>query len=111
MPVFGQRGIVNVQHITRSVKFRTNGVYNGSGDLNRIECALIVNAVAKFGNEDPAADANVATVAKKGGEFVLGSVARWKAAARLNSLADGRYTLGVRPHHVTPKRAGGRTAV
>lgn len=51
---------------------------------------------------------NVAKIAKSGGEFLLGSDARWTAAPELASLADGEYTLGVRPHHVTPESSGGQ---
>ena len=49
---------------------------------------------------------NVARIAKSGADFMLGAEARWKADARLESLADGDYTLGVRPHHVTPGQNG-----
>ena len=49
---------------------------------------------------------NVARIAKSGADFTLGAEARWKADARLESLADGDYTLGVRPHHVTPGQNG-----
>ncbi len=51
---------------------------------------------------------NVARIAKAGGDFTLGGDVRWKAESRLESLADGEYTLGVRPHHVTPRENGGR---
>ena len=49
---------------------------------------------------------NIAKIQKAGADFVLGPQARWAAGARYASLADGDYTLGVRPHHVTPQSAG-----
>ena len=49
---------------------------------------------------------NIAKIAKSGSDFVLGSQARWTAAEHFAALADGEYTLGVRPHHVTPKSTG-----
>ena len=49
---------------------------------------------------------NVARVTKSGGEFSLGEAVRWQASDGLASLADGDYTLGIRPHHVTPGESG-----
>jgi len=48
---------------------------------------------------------NVASVRKAGNEMLLAESVRWLAAGPLLSLADGTYTLGVRPHHVTPSPA------
>lgn len=47
---------------------------------------------------------NVAPVRKTGSEIVFGGDVRWPAGERFQSLADGEYLFGVRPHHVTPMR-------
>ncbi len=47
---------------------------------------------------------NAATVTKKGSEIVMGEIARWQASGPISSAADGDYTVGVRPHFVTPTR-------
>lgn len=49
---------------------------------------------------------NVAAVRKTGSEFVLQDNVRWKADAARAGLADGKYTLAIRPHHVLPRRTG-----
>ena len=49
---------------------------------------------------------NTARIAKRGGEFALGAETRWQAGGRFASLADGDYTFGIRPHHVTPRESG-----
>ncbi len=49
---------------------------------------------------------NVAAVEKRGEEIVLGNRARWPVGPCARHLADGRYTLGIRPHHVTPHPEG-----
>lgn len=47
---------------------------------------------------------NVAPVEKRGDSFVLNDAVSWKSAS---GLRDGRYSLGIRPHHVTPQPGGG----
>ena len=49
---------------------------------------------------------NVARVEKRGEEIALGNRARWPALEATARLPDGSYTLGVRPHHVTPQPEG-----
>ncbi|MBA5777162.1 ABC transporter ATP-binding protein [Stappia sp. F7233] len=49
---------------------------------------------------------NAAGIEKKGNTFHLGTKARWDAAGELSGLADGTYTLGIRPHHVSPVSRG-----
>ena len=49
---------------------------------------------------------NTAVVSKQGGSFVFGQAARWPVTEKYASLADGSYTLGIRPHHVTVGDAG-----
>jgi glycerol transport system ATP-binding protein len=52
---------------------------------------------------------NVAKVTKQGDEILLGEGLRWRAGAGARALPDGDYTIGIRPHHITPVRqaAGG----
>ncbi len=45
---------------------------------------------------------NTATVTKRNGEILLGSSVRWPAGRKAARLADGAYTIGIRPHHITP---------
>ncbi|WP_416897248.1 MAG: ABC transporter ATP-binding protein [Minwuia sp.] len=51
---------------------------------------------------------NVAAVQKQGGEFSMGGSARWSADGPVAGLADGDYTVGVRPHRVTVHPEGGQ---
>ena len=50
---------------------------------------------------------NTARVAKRGDQFVLGNHIAWPADERRRALPDGHYTLGVRPHHITPSPRNG----
>lgn len=50
---------------------------------------------------------NAARVAKRGERIELSPEVGWRAKGALRDLADGSYTVGLRPHHVTP--AGLRT--
>jgi len=45
---------------------------------------------------------NCAAVVKRGGRFELGGVTSWPAQGELARLADGPYTIGLRPHRVQP---------
>ena len=47
---------------------------------------------------------NLAPVVKQGAEMRLGESLRWTVWGRARALADGPYTLGVRPYYVTPIR-------
>ncbi len=49
---------------------------------------------------------NVSEVTKRGGTLSLGSHAQWPASGPAAEMADGRYRLAIRPHHVTPERPG-----
>jgi glycerol transport system ATP-binding protein len=49
---------------------------------------------------------NTAAVAKQGETIVVSDSVRWPAPAALRPLPDGRYTIGIRPHHVRPVRNG-----
>ena len=45
---------------------------------------------------------NIAQVTKTGDEIRLGRDVHWTLPARHKGLADGRYQIGIRPHHVAP---------
>jgi len=47
---------------------------------------------------------NLATATKRGNEMHLGPSLKWAVSGEAGGLADGDYTLGIRPHHVTPTR-------
>ena len=54
---------------------------------------------------------NTAPVTKAGGRIELGDGVGWKAPATVSSIPDGRYVIGIRPHHIRPAgatRAGAR---
>jgi glycerol transport system ATP-binding protein len=46
---------------------------------------------------------NTAQVAKQGDRFVLNERIAWPADDERHGMPDGTYTLGIRPHHITPK--------
>lgn len=45
---------------------------------------------------------NTARVMKKGGELTLGNAIKWRASDGIRAIPDGEYTIGIRPHHITP---------
>jgi len=45
---------------------------------------------------------NTARVRKQGGEIRLSDAVHWPAGRSAVSLPDGEYTIGIRPHHITP---------
>jgi glycerol transport system ATP-binding protein len=47
---------------------------------------------------------NAAPVEKRGPEIILLDDVRWPATGAAATLPDGRYTLGLRPHFVAPRR-------
>jgi glycerol transport system ATP-binding protein len=49
---------------------------------------------------------NTASVTKTGATFALDSQATWEARGPHAELPDGKYILGIRPHHVTPRGIG-----
>jgi glycerol transport system ATP-binding protein len=54
---------------------------------------------------------NTAPVVKDGDRIVLGSNGVvWRAEAEMRHLPNGHYTLGVRPHCISPVRNGGAVA-
>ncbi|OED39233.1 ABC transporter ATP-binding protein [Chromatiales bacterium (ex Bugula neritina AB1)] len=52
---------------------------------------------------------NTTRLTKKHGQFSLDNGVAWQVPAEADSLADGDYTLGVRPHHLTLAEVAGRT--
>jgi glycerol transport system ATP-binding protein len=45
---------------------------------------------------------NTAPVSKEGGSVVLSDSVRWPAGGDTRHLPDGRYTVAIRPHHISP---------
>ncbi len=45
---------------------------------------------------------NTAPVAKRGDTFVLNETVNWPTMERQRTLSDSAYTVGIRPHHITP---------
>jgi glycerol transport system ATP-binding protein len=45
---------------------------------------------------------NTAKVMKKGNAVLLGREVNWRAGNGIKSIPDGEYTIGIRPHHITP---------
>lgn len=45
---------------------------------------------------------NLAPVIKRGTEMHLSETVKWTVTGQAAGLADGDYTVGIRPHHVTP---------
>jgi glycerol transport system ATP-binding protein len=53
---------------------------------------------------------NTASVVKRGSEILLSDKIRWPAGKAAVRLADGNYTIGIRPHHITPAAQGNTSA-
>ncbi len=47
---------------------------------------------------------NCARVEKNNGMMTMGDIARWDVDAQTEKLADGHYTLAIRPNHVLPDK-------
>ncbi len=45
---------------------------------------------------------NLAKVTKRGDQIILGEGLVWRAGTAARALPDGAYTIGIRPHHITP---------
>ncbi len=77
----------------------TTATYRAPQDLNTAEVF-----------SDP--PINTAPVVKAGTHFVLNEQVKWRGAGAANGLADGPYTVGIRPHFVTPNVvAAGETSI
>src|SRR5262249_36809094 len=46
---------------------------------------------------------NTAPVTKRGGDVLLGDAIRLPLGAGAASIPDGKYTIGIRPHHIRPQ--------
>jgi glycerol transport system ATP-binding protein len=49
---------------------------------------------------------NTASVTKEGARFILNDRVGWPAEGERAGLPDGKYIMGIRPHHVTPEGTG-----
>jgi glycerol transport system ATP-binding protein len=72
---------------------RTSDIYRRPRDL----------VTAKVFSDPPI---NVAEVTKHGDRIKLSGTVSLPAGAKARALADGRYTLGIRPHHISPEPGG-----
>jgi glycerol transport system ATP-binding protein len=45
---------------------------------------------------------NTAPVTKQGDSLVLSDTVKWQVRGDMQSLSDGDYTIGIRPHHISP---------
>ena len=90
--VFG--GHTAAMHEGRVMDFGpTSEIYRKPRDL----------ATARVFSEPPI---NIAHVKKSGNRISLNENVGWNAGAKLKELADGDYTIGIRPHHVSPVKTG-----
>ena len=46
---------------------------------------------------------NTAAVVKRGSDIIIGETIRLPVGASARSIPDGAYTIGIRPHHITPQ--------
>ena len=53
---------------------------------------------------------NTATVTKRGERIYLGDEVSWPVTQAMAGFGDGNYTIGLRPHHITPS-AGSASSV
>jgi glycerol transport system ATP-binding protein len=49
---------------------------------------------------------NTATIEKRGNSIYLSDAVSWPVPARLTNLPDGPYSIGLRPHHLSPVGSG-----
>ena len=54
---------------------------------------------------------NTAPVTKLGGEILIGGKIKLPAGKNAAHIADGQYTIGIRPHHVTPQNEATGAAI
>jgi len=53
---------------------------------------------------------NIAAATKSGGEVRIGEAIRLPVGATATGIPDGRYTIGIRPHHIRPQARNGVSA-
>jgi glycerol transport system ATP-binding protein len=51
---------------------------------------------------------NTADITKRGDKILMAGGLEWDVGARLGSIPDGPYTIGIRPHHIEPQARDGR---
>jgi glycerol transport system ATP-binding protein len=51
---------------------------------------------------------NTAAITKRGDKIVMAGGLEWDVGRRLTSVADGSYTIGIRPHHIQPRAIKGQ---
>jgi glycerol transport system ATP-binding protein len=54
---------------------------------------------------------NTAPVTKRGNEILIGGTAKLPAGSAAAAIADGEYTIGIRPHHIMARSEGDGAAV
>jgi glycerol transport system ATP-binding protein len=74
----------------------TSEVYRRPGDM----------VTARVFSDPPI---NTAPVTKIGGEILIGGAIRLPGGKAAATIGDGRYIIGIRPHHIAP-RTGGNSA-
>ena len=52
---------------------------------------------------------NIAPVEMRGRKMWIGDSISWPVSGGATGLSEGRYTVGIRPHHVTPKKPDGKS--
>ncbi len=77
---------------------RTGDIYRRPRDLT----------TAKVFSDPPI---NTAPVTKLGNEILIGGKIKLPAGKAAAAIADGEYTIGIRPHHVMPRSEGNGAAV
>ena len=81
-------------HEGRVTQFgKTSDIYRKPGDLR----------TARVLSDPPI---NTATVEKRDGRFRLTEHVAWDVHDKYSDLPDGHYTVGIRPHHITPEPRG-----
>ncbi len=107
--IFAERNCIVVYATTEPTEAllfggKTTALHEGSvadfgptSEIYRRPASLVS---AKVFSEPPI---NTARVVKKGGRIFLNADIHWQAD---KSLADGEYTVGIRPHHVFPQSSG-----
>ena len=53
---------------------------------------------------------NTARIVKKGEEIILENKVTWRSPKVARAVPDGNYTIGIRPHHITPASAAKDTS-
>jgi glycerol transport system ATP-binding protein len=76
--------------------------YGPTSDVYRKPANLLASQVFS----DP--PINTAAITKRGDRIVMASGLEWDVGSRLNGVADGSYTIAIRPHHIEPQAIKGK---